>query len=201
MRLMIVFFTCLAICLCTMPWAALGAGIVISEIMYNSPGLTDIEYFEVYNDSDAAIDVNGWTVLDSNDEHLKIPLVGVIAPRDVLVVAGDLTLFNLRYPGVTNVNPNAFEPNWKLANEGDSVRVFNAIDQLVDLVAYDEIPPWPFEADGSGPSLELIDPALDNNLPTSWQAGPDGGNPGSYTAPSAVERKTWGAIKALYQLD
>jgi hypothetical protein len=37
-------------------------------------------------------------------------------------------------------------------------------------VRYDDVAPWPTEPDGDGPSLELLDPSLDNALATSWAA-------------------------------
>ena len=35
---------------------------------------------------------------------------------------------------------------------------------------YNDINPWPTEADGNGPTLELISPDLDNNLGENWDA-------------------------------
>jgi hypothetical protein len=41
---------------------------------------------------------------------------------------------------------------------------------LVDTVNYDDTAPWPTEPDGNGPTLELINPGLDNALAQSWKA-------------------------------
>jgi hypothetical protein len=49
---------------------------------------------------------------------------------------------------------------------------------LVDSLQYDDDDPWPTEADGNGPSLELINPDLDNSLSESWAASTDNGTPG-----------------------
>ena len=40
---------------------------------------------------------------------------------------------------------------------------------VIDRVVYDDDPPWPTEPDGNGPSLELVNPALDNALYSSWR--------------------------------
>ena len=40
----------------------------------------------------------------------------------------------------------------------------------MDSVAYSDRDPWPTTTDGTGPSLELIDPTLDNNDPVNWAA-------------------------------
>jgi hypothetical protein len=46
-------------------------------------------------------------------------------------------------------------------------------------VTYDDKNGWPTSPDGGGPSLELLYPSLDNNLPTSWDPSVnDGGTPG-----------------------
>jgi hypothetical protein len=49
----------------------------------------------------------------------------------------------------------------------------------MDSVFYLPSFPWPAEADGLGPSLELISPDLDNLLASSWHAFPGMGTPGA----------------------
>jgi hypothetical protein len=41
---------------------------------------------------------------------------------------------------------------------------------MVDTVHYDDVAPWPTAPDGLGPTLELINPGLDNALAQSWEA-------------------------------
>jgi len=44
---------------------------------------------------------------------------------------------------------------------------------------YDDVAPWDIEADGLGYSLILIDPEVNPNNPSNWQASiPVGGTPG-----------------------
>jgi hypothetical protein len=57
-------------------------------------------------------------------------------------------------------------------------------------VNYSDLPPWPPEADGQGPTLELIDYLSDNSLPESWAASMGHGTPGginSATDPTGIE--------------
>lgn len=176
--------------------------LVITEIMYNTPDSPDNEYVEIYNHTDVTVDLSGWYLLDDSDDHDPCMLVGSLAPGDLLVIAGDPTLFGDAYPSVTNVNPNYFNVNdeyWALSNGGELVRLFNALDELVDSVEYDDATPWPTTPDGDGPSLELIDPTLDNSLGTSWVAGPVGGTPGTYEWQSPVDKVSWGAFKAMWK--
>jgi hypothetical protein len=98
-----------------------------------------------------------------------------------------LSTFQAKYPGVTNVNPNPFDNatvglGFSLGNSGDSIHLFDAVGVVQDFTAYDDLPPWPTAANGTGPSLELIYPGLDNSLPSSWAASinaPPQGTPGA----------------------
>ncbi len=163
------------------------AAIVINEIHYNSPGAPDVEYVELINTGAAPQDLSGWYLLDDDNLHPKCFLSGTIAPGEYLVIAGLLSLFNSTYPGVANLNPNPFDSptpgaGFSLGNGGDTVRVFNGAGALMDSVQYSDTSPWPTASDGGGPSLELINPALDNSLPASWAASvdpPPQGTPGS----------------------
>ena len=199
MKTTIMFLLTLALCATA---SADTNELVITEIMYNAPGSPDNEYVEIYNHTALTVDLTGWYLLDDGDDHDPCLLVGTLAPGDVLVVAGDPTLFGTAYPAVMNVNPNYFNVDdlgWALSNGGELVRLFNASLELVDAVEYGDDDPWPTEPDGDGPSLELIDPDFDNALAESWIVTAAGGTPGAYEPVSPVESATWGAVKALYR--
>jgi len=161
--------------------AVAGAEIVVNEIMYNNPG-TDVEFVEIVNSGDVAIDVTGWYMLDDDLTHPRCYLHGVMDPGEYLVIAGDLTFFQLIYPDVTNLNPNDFDPGgagFGLGNTSDTVQIFDPSGTLMDWVTYYDGDDWPSSPDGEGPSLELINPNFDNTLPTSWDPSiPLGGTPG-----------------------
>src|SRR6185369_7467940 len=61
-------------------------------------------------------------------------------------------------------------------------------DATIDEVSYDDDAPWPAAADGFGPSLQLVDPAQDNNRVANWAAVTTGGSNVRYTpgAPNSV---------------
>ncbi len=173
--------------------------LVITEIMYNSPGTDDVEWFELYNRSGAAVDLTGWYVLDDNDENDHVALVGTLGAGEVLVVVQEHEEFALQYPDVTNVNVNDYWESFGLNNDNDAVRVFKPTDEIVDQVWYDDVLPWPPEADGDGPSLQLTDIALDNNVPASWTAGAEWGTPGVVEDDMPVGMSNWGTIKTRYR--
>src|SRR5262245_24916761 len=163
------------------------AAIVINVIMYNSVETTDVEYVELYNPGPSSQSLAGWYLIDSDSAHPKCFLVGTLAAGAYLVIPGITSAFQAKYPGVTNLNPNQFDNTtpglgFSLGNGGDTARVFHNIGVLIDFVAYDDLPPWPTAANGTGPSLELINPAFDNTLASSWGASttpPPNGTPGT----------------------
>jgi hypothetical protein len=176
--------------------------LVMSEIMYNTPGSPDNEYVEIYNCTDATVDLTGWYLIDDNEDHDPCMFVGSLAPGEVIVVAGDPTLFGTAYPEVTNVNPDYFnvgDLGWALSKGGELVRLYNVSVELVDHVEYDDEGDWPTEPDGDGPSLELIDPGLDNALASSWLVTAEGGTPRTYEPQSPVDEASWGAVKSLWR--
>ena len=57
-----------------------------------------------------------------------------------------------------------------LSNSGETVALRDASATTIDTVTYGEADPWPVSADGTGPSLELIDATLANNDSLNWAA-------------------------------
>ena len=176
--------------------ASVRADIVINEVMYNSIESPDVEYVELHNEGAAAVDLTGWYLLDSDPLHPKCFLAGVVQPGGFLVVAGFVSTFQAKYPGVTNVNANGFDnatpgAGYSLGNGGDSLHLFNAGGLVQDFMAYDDLAPWPTAANGTGPSLELVYPGLDNSLPSSWAAstnGPPHGTPGAQNSTYTLDQ-------------
>lgn len=163
--------------------APAAAQIVINEIHYNSPNSPDVEFIELYNAGAVAQSLNGWSVVDDDDSHQRCMLEGTLAPGEFLVVPGRTDLFTATYPDVENLNPNEFDSavpgmGFALGNDADTVRLFAPGNVLADVVAYTDSAPWPETPDGTGPSLELINPAADNASPANWAAGFVGGTPG-----------------------
>ncbi len=153
--------------------------LVINEIMYNSPG-SDEEWIELYNNTDQTINLENWRFCDNDASHtnIVIPAGYSIDPEEyfTISIATDGAFpFTPDYDGTGNFNLN---------NGGDAVRAWNPDGLLVDIVVYDDSSPWPTEPDGSGPTLSLIEPVLDNSIPESWNPSvEDGGTPGALNFP------------------
>jgi len=151
---------------------------VINEINYNSSDdYNSDDWVELINPGETEIDVSDWILKDDDNSHgYTIPGETVIQPNNYLVLAKDMDLFSFSYPDINNViGPFDFS----LSGGGDQVRIFDSDGVLIDSVQYDDIDPWPVEPDGNGPTLELINPTLDNLLSESWAASTDNGTPGA----------------------
>jgi PKD repeat protein len=153
--------------------------LVINEIMYNSPG-ADEEWIELYNNTDAEIDLENWKIVDSDANHTPI----IITAGHSIAAEGYFTISvatNGSFPFTPDFDGTG---NFGLNNGGDAVRIWNPDGILVDIVEYDDNDPWPTEPDGDGPSLSLIDPDSNNFLAESWDPSPaDGGTPGETNFP------------------
>ncbi len=157
--------------------------IVITELMYNPRAVlgdpddnaSDREFLELYNPSPTeAVDLSGWR---TEGVVLTIPSGTVILPQRHLVLVRNDVEFRGAY-GSGHFVAGVYRG--KLAGGGERVALLDRAGRVVDEVTYDDEPPWPVAADGAGPSLELIDPGLDNAASESWRASPvPGGSPGA----------------------
>lgn len=142
--------------------------VVINEINYNScdefdPG----DWIELYAPG-AAVHMSYWTLFDDNDEHrFYFPEHTIIPEHGYLVIAEDPARFSALFPDVVGiVGPLDFG----FSGSGDEVRLLSTNGQMIDAVAYDDAFPWPNAPDGDGPTLELINPGMDNSEAASWRA-------------------------------
>lgn len=160
----------------TDPCLPVPAPLVINEINYNSAILPDPkDWVEIYNPTSSTVDVAAWKMKDESDSAIYgFPSGSSIPPDGYLIVTKSKLNFQAVFPTVTNVIGDfsfGFGGN-------DVVRIFSPTDCLVDDVDYDNDPPWPITPDGSGPTLVLRDPNLDNSLASSWSASSGNGSPG-----------------------
>jgi CotH protein/lamin tail-like protein len=164
--------------------------VVISEIMYNSGEdyqMDDLEYVEVYNTTDAPIDLGGWRLRGGVDYDFS---AGTVLPAHAAAAvlsfnpadigwATKLAEFRAEYGvGQAAMLLGAYEG--KLENSGETLRLLSP-DQppleepdftpyvLVDEVTYDDESPWPFGADGYGHSLHRLDPIQWGQDVLSWE--------------------------------
>ncbi len=145
--------------------------IVINEL-HVDPNIKvePVEYVELYNAGDLATDLSGWSLAGAVEYTL--PDGTVVEPGGYLVVSQDPAAVQAKY-GVASLGPFA----GRLRNEGDRVVLRDRLAQIQDEVAYQLGFPWPTVGDPPGFTMELIHPALDNDLGGSWRSS-NGATPG-----------------------
>jgi hypothetical protein len=139
--------------------------IAFNEIMYN-PKVPEASYVELWNKSTASFDLSGWEI---NGLDYTFPLGSIMTSGQYLVLAKNRAAFLTAY-----TNAVAFDQfNGNLDLDGETLTLFkpgtdNAPDIIIDQVRYEARLPWATDANGSGASLQVIDPTRDNSRPSNW---------------------------------
>ena len=145
-----------------------------------------------------------WTIADQvrfvSDSHTEIvddPSLdswhtangpATIGPGEYVVLVSNRAAFEARYDVAGEGIPLAGQYTGNLDNGGEKVKLFRRGDAeptgfipyyRVDYVNYDDNLPWPGEPDGSGSSLNRVNPEEYGNDPVNWQAGAVPGTPGA----------------------
>lgn len=145
---------------------ATSTGLIITEIMYNTASDNDgLEFLEIYNSSTTEIALGGIQVKDENSFVFTFPQL-ILAAGDVVLLATDKTTADAFY-GVTFIDLVDGTSN-SLGNGGEVLQILNALNTVIFEMEYSDDSPWPTEADGDGPSLELQNPNGDFNDGTNW---------------------------------
>ncbi len=177
------------------------AQLVISEIMYNSPesGNDSLEYIEITNVSNADVNLSNYKF--TAGVTYTLPNI-TLKPKQYFTVGKDSVAIKI----VLGVD--IYE--WKIAtdglnNGGEKITLADLNGTTVDEVTYDDIAPWPTDANGSGASLVLCDLNADNSLAASWKAATNGtgaiiNNREIKGSPNKVNDESCKAIEKVYPL-
>ena len=141
--------------------------IVINEINYNSgTDFNSDDWIELYNPNPYEVDISLWKLKDNDDSHeYLIPEGTVIEGEGFIVAVKDIADYASVFPYALNYIGDL---GFGLGSSGDSVRLFDSENILQDQVIYTSESPWPNCADGTGYSLELNNPELDNSHAENW---------------------------------
>ncbi|MBN8458359.1 MAG: lamin tail domain-containing protein [Verrucomicrobia bacterium] len=142
-------------------------GVVINEIFHTDYHDGPEEWVELFNRESADIDLSGWRL--GGGIGFTMPAGTILSAGGMLVVAKDATTLAVKYPGRGIVG----NYSGRLGDD-DRVTLEDPAGNLADEVGYHGDPPWPWQTDRGGASLELRDPAADNSLPESWAASATG---------------------------
>lgn len=151
--------------------------VIINEINYQSSDNFDPgDWIELHNISNQAVDLTGWELKDNNDQNVfEFPAGTSLPAGGYLVIARLLDRFQERFP---QVSPVIGDLGFGLSSQGESVRLYQANGALHDVVTFQANDPWPQEANGQGPTLELTNPNADNRLAENWAILHALGSPG-----------------------
>lgn len=158
--------------------------VVINEIHYQPDDELGSEFIEIYNNGANPVALGGWQLADA--VTFTFPQQDLAAGA-YLVVAADPAALLAEY-GVAALGPWA----GKLSNAGERIVLLDELGAEVDRVDYGTSFPWPTAAGGGGQSMELINPALDNDLGGSWRSAvPPDALPKRFLLPAAGTGWRW----------
>ncbi|MCP4221236.1 MAG: MBL fold metallo-hydrolase [bacterium] len=166
------------------------AVVVFSEVYYDTPGDENTEeWFELYNTSSSTVDVGGWKIIDNNGTGYTyiIPAGQTINAGTYLTIARQSAGFMALY----GYEADLYGSLPYLNNGGDTLILYDAIDTVIDAVAWEGgasagIPegwgstsnPWA----GSGNTIVRSDVAVDTDTSSDWTFATNNGNPQTQTA-------------------
>lgn len=154
--------------------------IIINEIMYNplSDNPSD-EYLEIYNTTGSVVDLEGWCFTEG--------ITMCFGPGSAIGANGyELVSPNPSQTTTTYGKTPIGVYTGSLSNGGETLTLVDDTTAVVNTITYDDAAPWPTSPDGSGPSLELKDPGLDNTQAINWAASVGGPTPGVANSVSTV---------------
>ena len=143
---------------------AMSPKIVINEVHHDDvPKTSKGEFIELYNAGDQTVDLSGW-LLEGAGAYV-FPAETLLEPDQFLVIAEDARTLRTKFRIRTT-----YQYSGGLDNDGDDIRLLDHNGALIDRVDYRSGFPWPTAARGTGASMELLHPSLDNNLGGSWRS-------------------------------
>lgn len=135
----------------------------------------DFEFIELFNNGTAAFDLTGLAFTTGIQFNFADAPRTLLRPGEYFLLVKNRAAFEKRYGAGL---PVAGEYSGRLDNSGEQVVLENRDQPLFDFT-YGTRDPWPRAADGSGVSLELIDPAGNLNDAANWRPSvKKGGSPG-----------------------
>lgn len=153
------------------PFARADADVILNEIHYAPDVETEaVEFVELYNRGTHAVRLTGWSFTEGIT--FEFPADTTVEPDGYLVVAQDPAALAKKY-GAAALGP------WtgRLTGRGERIVLRDAAGAVVDEVEYQSGFPWPTVGEAPGYSIELIHPALDNDLGGSWRPSIRAGAP------------------------
>ena len=141
--------------------------LVISKIHYHPQDWWGIdgdrlEFIEITNNGDAEVDLTGVYFRELGITY-KFPNNAHVAGHEAIMLCSDSLMF-MEYYGIVPFG----QYMRKLSNKSENLVLADAWGNVIDQVHYYDSDPWPTQADGEGPFLQLKDLDSDNSLAENW---------------------------------
>ncbi len=140
----------------------------LTEIMYHPTGGSLAEFLEFKNIGSTPLVLSSVTLDDTHPFGAFTFSNVTLAPGQYGVIVADETSFRSEY-GATPLIIGQWAGG-NLSNGGENIIVRDPLSNIIHDFDYDDVFPWPVEADGQGPSLEVIDTEGDYSDPLNWRA-------------------------------
>jgi hypothetical protein len=144
--------------------------LVITKIMYapdttsTFPESKDLEFIEITNTGNETVSLAG-VYFGGTGFVYCFPPSATIAAGESKILSGNAEVFMSKY---------GFYPfgqfSRALGNTGEKLLLLDAMGNVIDMVEYSDLPPWP-DVKYNGFYLNLPDPLADNSLASNWVAG------------------------------
>ncbi|MFV1995726.1 MAG: lamin tail domain-containing protein, partial [Verrucomicrobiales bacterium] len=161
--------------------------LVISEVMYHPTPDSAAEYIELLNISDSVtLDLTGVKLTAGVSFDFTGSAVTSLAPGARVLVVRDMAAFTAAQGAGLPV-AGVFTALSRLNNDGERVKLDDALNGTIKEFTYNDVAPWPVAAD-SGYSMVLIAPETnpDPDLASNWRSSAlPGGNPNTSDAIAA----------------
>ncbi|MEM7384252.1 MAG: lamin tail domain-containing protein, partial [Verrucomicrobiota bacterium] len=169
------------------------SNLVVSEVMYHplSPtpeelaaGFTDqdeFEFVELMNVGNLPVNLTGIQFTTGIGFTMDLGPGSHLAPGATALIVENREAFTDRYGSGLPIIGQFTD---KLNNDGETLTFADAAGTILQNFTYNDQLPWPTAADGSGRSLELIDPDSepDHGVAANWKASLETyGTPGGWT--------------------
>jgi hypothetical protein len=137
----------------------------------------DFEFIEFCNPGTGSLDLTGVRITEGIAFDFGIARLTNLPAGAYLIIVKNRAAFEQRYGSGL---PVAGEFTGQLNNAGEKITVVDRNNNVILNFTYGTTAPWPEQADGAGPSLEIIDAKGDISAASNWRPSlNDGGSPGN----------------------
>ena len=154
----------------------LDSTVVFNEIMYNPADVASesLEWVELYNQLAVDIDISEWSLRGGVD--FDFPDGTIVPGRGYIVVAADPDALQADTGFASAVGPFT----GRLDNNGETLKLYNNDNRVMNEVDYSDGGEWPVGPDGSGFTLAKYNQRTASHDAASWTTRlQESGTPGS----------------------